>query len=120
MSGAPREVLARYVALAMKIAIRTGNDALATVIAEAIVNGEIEAQYEALGELMSAKISDELYTYLAVLLAATNRPPLLAMLEQQLHGGRKPRAIEDALRVRTTPEQEAILKRWEDGDELPA
>lgn len=120
LRDAPREVLSRYVERAITIATRTADDALAIVIAEAIVNGEMDARYDALGELMSAKISDELYTYLAVLLAATNRPPLLAILEQQLHGGRKPRAIEDALRVRTTPEQEVILKRWEDGDEMPA
>ena len=31
--------------------------------------------------------------------------------------GRRPRAIAAALRVRTTPEQEAILRRWEDGDD---
>ncbi len=118
MTDAPRDVLARYVARAMTIAIRTENDPLAIVIAEAIVNGEMEARYESLGALMSAKISDELYSYLAMLLAATNRPVLLAILERQLHSGRRPRDIEDALRVRTTPEQEAILKRWEDGEEL--
>lgn len=120
LRDAPREVLSRYVARAINIAIRTADDTLAIVIAEAIVGGEMETRYDALGELMSAKISDELYTYLAVLLAATNRAPLLTILEKQLHGGRRPRAIEDALRIRTTPEQEAILKRWEDGDELPA
>ena len=48
-------------------------------------------------------------------MASTNRAPLLAILEQQLELDiRRRPAILEALRVRTTPEQEAILKRWEE------
>ena len=114
---APRAVVERYASQAMS-RTRGGEDgALAIVIAEAVVRLELEAAYAALGALMARKLSDELYNYLAVLLAATNRPPLLAILEEQLHRGRHPKIIESALRVRPTPEQQAILRRWEDGDD---
>ena len=63
---------------------------------------------------MFARVSDELYAYVAMLLAGTNRPALLSILEDQLHRGRRPNLVVEALRVRTTPEQEAILRRWED------
>ena len=53
------------------------------------------------GELMSAKISEELYNYLAVLLAGTNRPALLAILEEQLRRGRRPKVVATALQVRS-------------------
>jgi hypothetical protein len=63
--------------------------------------------------MLSAKISDELYSYLAMLLAGTNRPPLLEILEAQLRGGRRPKLVLEALNVRPTDEQRAIVKRWE-------
>ena len=98
-------------------ALRRQDDALTTVLAEAIVQREMAASYDALASMLDAKISDELYAYVAMLLAGTNRTALLSILEHELRRGRRPRMIVDALRVRTTPEQAAILQRWEDGDE---
>lgn len=116
LGGAPRVVVERYARQAAAVAARRGNDALVTVLAEAIVNLEMEDAYGALGELMSSKLSDELYNYLAVLLAGTARPRLLAILEEQLHRGRRPRVVAEALRIRPTPASEEILRRWEDGE----
>ncbi|MDP9238189.1 MAG: hypothetical protein M3P30_12475 [Chloroflexota bacterium] len=116
LADAPREIVQRYAANALDVAIRRNDEPLCTTLAEAIVQREMEACYGRLGRLISSKISDELYNYLAVLLAATNRAPLLAILEQELHRGRHARLVEVALRIRTTPEQAAILTRWEDGD----
>jgi hypothetical protein len=113
LGDAPQVVMERYVTRTMEAAIRRAHEPLYTVLAEAIVQREIEAAYPALSELMFAKVSDELYHYLAVLLAGTNRAPLLAILEDQLRRGRHPKMVEAALRIRTTPEQEAILRRWE-------
>lgn len=118
LADAPRAVVERYVARTVDVAIRKQDDALSTVLAEAIVNLEMEASYDALARMMSAKISDELYDYLAVLLAGKNRAPLLRILERELHRSRRPHAVAEALRVRTTPGQAAILKRWEDGGEM--
>ena len=117
LAGGPREIVERYARQTTEIAIRRGNEALATVLAEAIVNLELVDSYDALARLMSSKLSEELYNYLAVLLAGTNRRELLAILEHELHRGRRPRIIAEALRIRTTPEQAAILERWESGDE---
>ena len=115
-SEAPPQIVARYVAHAVDSAVRRGDEAMCTLLAEAIVRLEMQENYGALSKMMSAKISDELYNYLAVLLAGTNRSPLLRILEEQLHAGRRPRVIAAALRIRPTAEQEAILRRWEDGD----
>jgi hypothetical protein len=98
-------------------AVDRGDEPLCIALAEAIVKLDLADGYAEITSMMKAKISDDLYHYLAVLLASTNRAPLLAILEEQLHSGRRPRIIEQALRVRTTPEQAAILRRWEDGDE---
>ena len=117
LAGGPREIVQRYAPQAMEIAIRRGNEALATVVAESIINLELADSYSALAKLISSKLSEELYNYLAVLLAGTNRPELLAILEHELHRGRRPRIIAEALRIRTTPEHAAILERWESGDE---
>lgn len=117
LAEGPREVAQRYVSRAVQTALRRGDDAPAIVLAEAIVRLELADSYPALSDLMSAKISDELYNYLAVLLAGTNRAELLAILEDQLHRGRRPKVIAEALRIRPTPEQDAILRRWEAGDE---
>jgi len=117
LAAGPREIAGRFAVNAIDTALRRADDALSTVLAEAIVSLELEAAYSALGRLMSGKLSDELYNYLAVLLASTNRAPLLAILEDQLHRGRHPRVVAEALRIRTTPEQAAILERWEDGAE---
>lgn len=111
----PPEIVRRFIDGTIETAIRRADERLCTLLAEAIVNREIEASYATLARIMSAKLSDELYAYLAVLLASTNRPPLLAILEEQLHRGR-PRLILDALRVRTTPAQQAIIDRWERGE----
>jgi hypothetical protein len=94
------------------------------VLVESIVRLELEASYAAIGELLFAKISDELYSYVAMLLASTNRAPLLAILDSQMHDIRRRSMLVAALRVRTTPEQELILRRWEagggDSDDVPA
>lgn len=114
LAEGPPEPIERYASRALAGATREGGEALATAVVETVVRLELEACYSAIGQVMSAKISDELYDYLAVLLASTNRPPLLAILEEQLHHGRRSKIVEAALRVRTTPEQEAILRRWEE------
>ncbi|HEX5480723.1 MAG TPA: hypothetical protein VFY79_13490 [Dehalococcoidia bacterium] len=114
LAEGPPEPVERYARRALAAATREGGEALATAVVEAVIRLELEACYPAVGGLMSAKISDELYNYLAVLLASTNRSPLLAILEEQLRHGRRSNIIEAALRVRTTPEQEAILRRWEE------
>lgn len=111
-SGPPAIVL-RFVEQAAETALRREDEALCTVLAEAIVQHEMESAYPALANMMSAKISAELHAYLAMLLAATNRPPLLAILEEQLRRRVRARPILDALAVRATPEQQAILDRWE-------
>jgi hypothetical protein len=112
---APREIVQRYVTGALAAAVKTDDEAMATVLVESIVRRELDGCYPAIAELMFAKVSDELYAYVAMVLAGTNRAALLSLLEDQLHRGRRPKLIEAALRVRATPEQEAILKRWEDG-----
>jgi hypothetical protein len=117
LAEGPREIVQRYASQATAIALRRGDDALVTVLAEAIVRLELADSYPALSEMMLAKVSDELYNYLAVLLAGTNRRELLAVLEEQLYRGRHPKMIAEALRIRPTPEQAAILRRWEEGDE---
>jgi hypothetical protein len=114
VEGAPPEIVGRYATESLATAIKREDDALCTVLAESIVRLELGACYPALSSLMTARISDELYAYVAVLLAGTNRPPLLSILEEQLHRGRRPKLVVEALRVRTTPEQQAILKRWEE------
>jgi hypothetical protein len=111
---APPGVVHRYAGNALAGAIKRQDEALCTVLVESIVRLELEASYPAIGELLFAKVSDELYSYVAMLLASTNRAPLLALLEEQLHRGRRPKLIEAALHVRPTPEQEAILRRWEE------
>lgn len=115
LSDAPPEVVARYVRRSIQSAVHSGDDTLSIALADAIVQREMDDSYPALGDLMRAKISDELYNYLAVLLASTNRPALLAILEGELHRGRRPKVVAEALAVRPTPEARAILKRWEDG-----
>jgi hypothetical protein len=112
----PREVASRYVASTIDSALRKEDEVMLTMLAESVVNLEIEDSYDALGAVLAARISDELYGYLAVLMAGTNRAQLLAILEAQLRRGRRPKLVEEALRVRTTPEQQAILDRWEEGD----
>lgn len=112
-SAGPPAIVARYVAMQIHGAIARGDEAACTLFAEAIVKLEIEQAYPALASMMAARISDELFNYLAVLLAGTNRAPLLAILESELRPGGRSRLIVEALSVRTTPEQQAILDRWE-------
>jgi hypothetical protein len=111
---APPEIVQRYASGALDTAVKRGDDEFATVLVESIVRMELETCYPAIAALMAAKVSDELYAYVAMLLAATNRPALLAMLEEQLHRGRRPKLVVEALQVRPTPEQDAILQRWEE------
>ncbi len=117
LAEGPREIVGRYVARTKESALRRGEDEFTIALADAIVRLELAENYGALKELMFAKISDELYNYLAVLLAGTNRRELLAILEEQLHRGRRPKVVAEALRLRSTPEQQAILDRWESGEE---
>ncbi len=112
-AAAPAPIVRRFVEHEAASAVRRQDEAMCTVLAEAIVNLELEASYPTLAALLGAKISGELYAYLALLLAATNRPPLLSILEDQIHGGRHPKLIAEALRLRPTPEQQTILDRWE-------
>jgi hypothetical protein len=115
-SEAPPEIVRRYVQGEVAVALRREDETLLTVFAEAIVQLELEGAYGGISMIMAAKISDELYAYLAVLCAGTNRAPLLAILERELHAGRRPKLIVEALRVRTTDEQQAIIERWERRD----
>lgn len=110
---APREIVQRYVSSALTSALRRSDEALCTVLVESIVRRELEAAYSVIEQLLFAKISPELYAYVAMLLAGTNRPELLAILEGQLHRGRHQQLIVEALSVRATAEQAAILERWE-------
>jgi hypothetical protein len=115
-TDAPPDIVRRYVEHEITTAVRRQDETLLTVFAETIIELELEAAYDAIGSVLASKISDELYSYLAMLFAGTNRRPLLAILEGQLNGGRRPKLILEALRVRTTPEQQAILDRWERRD----
>jgi hypothetical protein len=120
LADAPPVVMSRLIARIMKSALARRDEWLLTTIAETIVKREVEDAYPSLGAMMTGRISDELYGYVAMLLASTNRAPLLAVLDEQMHDVRRRAAIVAALRVRTTPEQEAILRRWEgDGDGEP-
>jgi hypothetical protein len=116
---APAVVMSRCLAKLTRDAIETKDEPLLTKLAETIVERELEDAYASLSSIMQSGISKELYGYLALLLAGTNRPALLSILDEQLEGSilRRP-AILDALRVRTTPEQAEMLRRWEDGEPL--
>lgn len=111
---APPEIVQRYAVSAMDVAVKREDEEFITVLVETIVRLELETCYPAISNVMSAKISDELYTYLAMLLAGTNRAALLELLRQQLHSGRRPKLVLAALTVRSTPEQEAIVRGWEE------
>jgi hypothetical protein len=112
-TSAPPEIVRRYVEREIATAVRRQDETLLTVFAEAVVELELEGAYDAIGSILAARTTDELCRYLAMLLAGTNRKPLLAILEEQLFHGRRPKLILEALRVRTTPEQQAIIDRWE-------
>jgi hypothetical protein len=118
LDEAPAIVMSRCLAQLTRDAIEKKDETLLTKLAETIVERALEDAYASLSSILQSGISKELYSYLALLLAGTNRPTLLAVLEEQLEQDilRRP-AILDALRVRTTPEQAAILRRWEDGGE---
>lgn len=113
---APPSIFRRFVGDIVVTAVARNDERLCIAIAEAIVNLEVETAYTDIARMMAAKISDDLYHYLAVLLASTNRQELLEILRGELRGGRRPNLIVEALRVRTTPEQAELLRRWEDGD----
>ena len=114
----PAVVMSRCLVQLTRDAIEKKDEPLLTKLAETIVARELEGAYAALSSIMRAGVSLELYAYLALLLAGTNRPALLAVLEEMMEQDilRRP-AILDALRIRTTPEQAAILRRWEERDE---
>jgi hypothetical protein len=112
---APAIVMSRCLAKLTRDAVETKDEPLLTKLAETIVERELEDAYASLSSIMQSAISKELYSYLALLLAATNRPGMLSILNEQLEQDiRRRPLIRDALRVRTTPEQAAILRRWED------
>jgi hypothetical protein len=116
LTDVPASLMARCLSRLTRLAIDKSDEPLLTKLADTIVERGLEDAYPALSVIMQSGTSSELYSYLALLLASTNRTPLLAILEQQLELDilRRP-AILAALRVRPTPEQQAILKRWEDG-----
>jgi hypothetical protein len=113
LSSGPPAFVARFIAGQIDGAIARGDESACTLFAEAIIKLDIEQAYPSVAQMMDARISDELYTYLAVLLASTNRTALLAILDGQLRPGGRSTLILDALRIRTTPEQQAIIDRWE-------
>jgi hypothetical protein len=115
LDEAPIAVMSRCIMQLAQDAIDKKDEPLLTRLAETVVKRELEDAYPALLSIMEAGISKELYGYLALLLAGTNRATLLATLEELLERDiiRRP-AILDALRVRTTPEQAAILRRWKE------
>jgi hypothetical protein len=116
LADAPGAIVERFATTALEAATAAGDEVLCIAIVDAVVQRELDGAYPALGSMMHARISDALYEYVAMLLASTNRVPLLAILEHELRRGRRPKTVEAALRVRPTPEQEAILRRWEDGE----
>jgi hypothetical protein len=119
LQDAPAIVMSRCLAQLTRDAVEKKDEPLLTKLAETIVERELEAAYPSLSAIMQSSISKELYSYLALLLAGTNRPALLSILVEQLeHDIRRRPAILDALRLRTTPEQAVILRRWEDGEPL--
>ncbi len=118
LDDAPAAVMSRCLVQLAIDAIEKRDEPLLTRLAETIVKRELAEAYPSLRSIMAAGVSKELYGYLALLLAGTNRAALLAILEELLERdilGRP--AILDALRIRTTPEQAAILRRWEEGDD---
>lgn len=117
LGAAPRTLMARSLARLVDDAVERRDEPLITKLADTIVERELDDAYPAVDSIMRAPISKELYAYLALLLAATNRDALLAILDGLMDDLRRRSAIVDALRVRTTPEQEAILIRWNVDDE---
>ena len=116
-AGAPSGIVQRYIGEAIDVSVRRSDERTCTLLAETVVRMELADAYPALERVMAAKISDELYRYMALLLASTNRRGLLEILELQLRRGRRPKMILEALRVRPTAEQQAMIERWERGDE---
>jgi len=114
LADAPAAVMSRCMAQLARDALTKKDEPLLTKLAETIVERELEDSYAVLSSIMHSGVSKELYGYLALLLAGTNRPPLLAILDEQMEDLRRRSSIVAALLVRTTPEQEAILRRWED------
>jgi hypothetical protein len=114
LTDAPPEIVRRYIEQEIGTAVARNDEAACMVFADAIVKLEIEQAYTAISAIMNARVSDELYSYIAVLVASTNRPGLLTIIEEQLQPGGRTHLVLDALRIRTTPEQQAIIKRWED------
>jgi hypothetical protein len=112
-AAVPPQIVRRYVEHEIATAVRQQDETLLTVFAETIVALELDGAYEAIGSILGTKISDELYAYLAMLFAETNRAPLLAILEGHVHRGRRPKLILDALQVRPTEEKQAIINRWQ-------
>jgi hypothetical protein len=110
----PPEIVRRYINEKIEAALLRSEENVCMAFADAIVKLELEQAYPLIGNIMDARISDELYSYMAVLAASTNRPRLLAVLEEQLRPGSRTHLVIDALSIRTTPEQQAILDRWEE------
>jgi hypothetical protein len=113
LSDVPSLILSRAVAGILDGALARDDEWLLTAVAETIVKRELADAYPSLDALMNARISDELYGYVAMLLAGTNRPALLSILDEQMDDMRRRSAVVAALRIRTTPEQAAILKKWD-------
>lgn len=115
LDDAPSVVMSRCLTQLTLDATAKKDEPLLTKLAETIVKRELDESYPALRSILQSGISKELYGYLALLFAGTNRPVLLAVLEELLEADilRRP-AILEALRIRTTPEQAAILRRWDE------
>jgi hypothetical protein len=106
----------RFLLQSMADAVARRDDAASMVMAEIVLRLEIGAAYGGIAEMMQAKIGEDLYAYLAMMLARADRPALTRILERELHRGRRPAIIVDALKLRTTDTQAAVLKRWEAGE----
>jgi hypothetical protein len=118
LDEAPPIVMSSCLNQLTRDAMAKKDEPLLTKLAETIVKRELEDAYPALSSIMRSGVSKELYAYLALLLAGTNRPALLVMLAELLEQDiRRRPAILEALRVRTTPEQAAMLRRWEEGED---
>jgi hypothetical protein len=115
-TGGPRPAVERYVRRTLADAVAREQEATVMALADAVVRLRLDALYGALATTLRARISDELYGYLAMLLAGAGEERLLAVLEEELHGGRRPRVVAEALRLRPRPETEALLRRWEAGE----
>ena len=113
-TDAPQAIVQRLAADLVQQAVRRRDEPLCTTLAETILRLELRDAYGAFDLMLSSGLSDELYAYVALLLARTDDDALLAVLERQLDDHRRRALVLDALRLRDTPKQRAIIARWEE------